>query len=251
MVELKQLEQHCNEYLQVASMDDYCPNGLQVDVGVEQVRRIVTGVTASQALIDCAAEQGADLLLVHHGYFWKGESQTLTGIKGRRIGSLYQNGISLMAYHLPLDAHRELGNNRLLADRFGFSNAAPVEPGDGLLWTAELMEPTTVEQISDRIVKGLGREPLCLSGGSHAIRRIAWCSGGAEDYITQAAKQGVDAFISGEVSEQTMHLARELGVHYFAAGHHATERFGIKALGEYLARRFDLEHSFIDLPNPV
>lgn len=251
MVELKQLEQHCNEYLQAASFDDCCPNGLQVDVGVEQVRRIVTGVTASQALIDCAAGRGAELLLVHHGYFWKGESATLTGIKGRRIGGLYRNGISLMAYHLPLDAHLELGNNRLLADRLGFPHAAPVEPGDGLLWTAELAESLSVEQISDRISKGLGREPLHLPGGGPEISRVGWCSGGAEGYITQAAEQGVDAFISGEVSEQTMHLARELGVHYFAAGHHATERFGIEALGAYLARRFDLEHSFIDLPNPV
>ncbi len=251
MVELKLLEQHCNEYLQVASFDDYCPNGLQVDVGVDQIRRLVTGVTASQALIDAAVEQGADLLLVHHGYFWKGEPPTLTGIKGRRIGTLYKNGIGLMAYHLPLDAHRELGNNRLLAERFGFTNAAPVEQGSGLLWTAELTPPVTMAQLRDRIIQALGREPLHLPGGKSEIRRVGWCSGGAEGSIIQAAEQGVDAFISGEVSEQTMHLAHELGVHYFSAGHHATERFGIQALGEHLAARFDLEHTFIDLPNPV
>jgi len=251
MVELTQLEQYCNEYLQVANIDDYCPNGLQVDVGVVQIQCVVTGVTASQALLDCAAEAGADLLLVHHGYFWKGEPPTLTGIKGRRIRTLYQHGINLIAYHLPLDAHRELGNNRLLADRFGFANAAPVGAGDGMLWMTELEQPESVEQIKGRIVNGLGRGPLHLSGGKSGIRRLGWCSGGAEGHIVLAAELGMDAFISGEVSEQTMHLARELGVHYFAAGHHATERFGISALGEHLAHKYGLEHRFIDVPNPV
>ncbi|MEJ2528803.1 MAG: Nif3-like dinuclear metal center hexameric protein [Gammaproteobacteria bacterium] len=251
MVELKQLERYCNELLQIESISDYCPNGLQVDVGVEQIQRIVTGVTASQALLDAAVERCADLLLVHHGYFWKGEQPALVGIKGRRIGTLYRGNVSLMAYHLPLDVHKELGNNRMLAQRFGFDAAAPVEPGDGLLWTAELSQPESIAQITERIILGLGREPLYLPGGGAEIRRVGWCSGGAEDYINQAAEHGVDAFISGEVSEPTMHLARELGVHFFSAGHHATERFGIQALGEHLARSFDLEHCFIDLPNPV
>ncbi len=188
---------------------------------------------------------------MHHGYFWKGEPPTLTGIKGRRIGTVYRNGIGLMAYRLPLDAHRELGNNRLLGERFGFTNAAPVEQGDGLLWTAGLTPSVTVAQLRDRIIHALGREPLHLPGAEPEKPRVGWCSGAAEDSIIQAAEQGVDAFISGEVSEQTMHLARELGVHYFAAGHHATERFGIQALGDHLAARFDLEHTFIDLPNPV
>ncbi len=251
MVELKQLERYCNELLQIESIVDYCPNGLQVDVGIEQIQRIVTGVTASQDLLDAAVERCADLLLVHHGYFWKGEPPALVGIKGRRVGTLYRGNVSLMAYHLPLDAHKELGNNRLLAERFGFDGAAPVEPGDGLLWTAELPQPESVEQITERIIRGLDREPLYLPGGGVEIRRVGWCSGGAEEYIIQAAEHRVDAFISGEVSEQTMHLARELGVHFFAAGHHATERFGIQALGEHLARRFGLDHLFLDLPNPV
>ncbi len=251
MVELKRLEAYCNEFLGTDSISDYSPNGLQLDAGVEKVRRIVTGVTASQALIDAAVQQGADLLLVHHGYFWKGEQPALVGVKGRRVGALYRNNISLMAYHLPLDAHRELGNNVLLGRSFGFDNAAPVEPGDGLLWTVDLPRPESVEQITERIFQALNREPLYLPGGESEISRIGWCSGGAEDYITQAAEHGVDAFISGEVSEQTMHLAHELGVHFFSAGHHATERFGIQALGEHLAQRFELEHKFIDLPNPV
>lgn len=251
MVELKQLEKYCNQLLQIESIADYCPNGLQLDAGVEQIQRVVTGVTASLALIDAAVQQQADLLLVHHGYFWKGEPPALIGIKGRRVATLYRANISLMAYHLPLDVHKELGNNRLLAQRFGFEHAAAVEPGDGLLWTADLPQPESVEEITARIVRGLGREPLYLPGGRPEIKRVGWCSGGAEDYITQAAEHGVDAFISGEVSEQTMHLARELGVHFFAVGHHASERFGIQALGEHLAERFELEHRFIDLPNPV
>jgi dinuclear metal center YbgI/SA1388 family protein len=251
MVELKQLENYCNELLEADSFQDYCPNGLQLDAGMDEVRRIVSGVTACQALIDAAAEQGTDLLLVHHGYFWKGEPYPLVGIKGRRVGTLFRNNISLMAYHLPLDAHMELGNNCLLAQHFGFHNAAPAEPGNGLLWSADLTLPESVEQISARIVNALGREPLHLSGGGTEIKRVGWCSGGAENHIIQAAEYEVDAFISGEVSEQTMHLARELGVHYFCAGHHATERFGVKALGEHLAERFELEHEFIDLPNPV
>jgi dinuclear metal center YbgI/SA1388 family protein len=251
MVELNELERYCNELLEANSFQDYGPNGIQVDAGAEEVGRIVTGVTASQALIDAAAEQEADLLLVHHGYFWKGEPPTLTGIKGRRVGALFRNNISLMAYHLPLDAHRELGNNALLGQSLGFHGAAPVEYGDGLLWAVDLPQPESVEQIDARIVQSLGREPLYLPGGRSEIRRVGWCSGGAENYIVQAAEHGVDAFISGEVSEQTMHLARELGVHYFSAGHHATERFGVKAMGVHLAERFGLEHEFIDLPNPV
>jgi dinuclear metal center YbgI/SA1388 family protein len=251
MVELKQLENYCNQLLQIDSFQDYCPNGLQLDAGTREIRRVVSGVTASQALIDAAVERGADLLLVHHGYFWKGEPPVLVGIKGRRVGTLFRNNLSLMAYHLPLDAHRELGNNRLLAESLGFHDAAPAEPGDGLLWTANLPQPESVGQIRDRIVSSLEREPLHLPGGSQEIRCVGWCSGGAEGSIIQAAEQGVDAFISGEVSEQTMHLAQELGVHYFSAGHHATERFGVQALGQHLAEHFVLEHEFLDLTNPV
>jgi dinuclear metal center YbgI/SA1388 family protein len=251
MVELKQLVIYCNELLEADSFQDYCPNGLQLDAGVKKIERIVTGVTASQALIDAVVEQGADLLLVHHGYFWKGEPLALVGIKAKRVGTLFRNNISLMAYHLPLDAHMELGNNCILARHFGFEGAAPAEPGDGLLWAVDLPQPESVENITNRIIHALGREPLYLPGGGHEIRRVGWCSGGAEEKIIQAAERGVDAFITGEVSEQTMHLARELEVHFFSAGHHATERFGIQALGEHLAGRFGLGHEFIDLPNPV
>jgi len=251
MVKLSELESYCNDALDTASFDDYCPNGLQVDAGGDQIERIVSGVTASQALIDAAVERKADLLLVHHGFFWKGEAPQLTGIKGRRGGALYSGQISLLAYHLPLDAHLEWGNNRQLAERLGFPDPAPAPVGNGLLWTAELAQEESAQQIEERIASALGRRPLCLPGGDGGVRRVGWCSGGAQEYIHQAAALGLDAFISGEVSEQTTHLARELGVHYFAAGHHATERFGVQALGEHLAQRFGLEHLFVDISNPV
>lgn len=251
MVELNALENYCNKLLNPATFDDYCPNGLQVDAGRGEIQRIVTGVTACQALLEAAMERQADLLLVHHGYFWKGEPAVLTGIKGRRVRTLMQNGVSLMAYHLPLDAHRELGNNRRLAIQLGIAEAAPLDENEGLLWAGVLESEESPEVFSERIDSALGRQPLHISGGGDRIQRVGWCSGGAQGYIEQAAAAGLDAFISGEVSEQTTHLARELGIHYYAAGHHATERYGVRELGDHLAGHFDLWHEFIDIPNPV
>ncbi len=251
MVELKVLENYCDGLLAVSEFDDHCPNGVQLDAESGSVRRIVSAVTASQAVIDAAAGLDANLLLVHHGFFWRGEPEPLVGVKGRRVGALYRHGISLMAYHLPLDAHPRLGNNRLLGERLGLGDASLVREPDGLLWHTELDTPETVETLTERVRRGLGRDPLHLPGGGDAIRRLGWCSGAAQGQILQAAKLGLDAFISGEVSEQTFHLARELGIHYFAAGHHATERFGIQALGEHLAKEFAVEHQFLDSPNPV
>ncbi len=251
MVELDALENYCNGLLAVSEFDDHCPNGVQLDAGNGPVRRIVSAVTASQVAIDAAAGLDADLLLVHHGYFWRGEPEPLVGMKGRRVGALYRHGISLMAYHLPLDAHPRLGNNRLLAERLGLGGTTLVRESDGLLWHAELDVPETAEALTERIRRGLNRDPLHLPGGGDAIRRLGWCSGAAQGQIQQAAALGLDAFISGEVSEQTFHLAKELGIHYFAAGHHATERFGIQALGEHLAVEFGIEHRFLDSANPV
>ncbi len=250
MIELKALEAYCSELLKAEAFDDYCPNGLQVEAGTE-VRRIVSGVTASQALIDAAIEAGADALLVHHGYFWKGEPAALTGIKARRIGALFRQGLSLLAYHLPLDAHPEVGNNCQLGQRLGFSSARCLQESPGLLWGVELEQSITAAEITARIKQGLGREPLHVPAAGAAVRRIGWCTGAAQGHIEEAAALGLDAFISGEISEQTVHLARELGVHFFAAGHHATERFGVMALGEHLAQRFGLEHRFVDIANPA
>jgi len=249
MIELIDLEAYCDELLDINAFQDYCPNGLQVDAGRSEVRKIVTGVTACQALIDAAVEVKADLILVHHGYFWKGESEPLKGIKGRRIRTLMQSGINLLAYHLPLDAHPEFGNNRQLADKLGFSAPAPVK--DGLMWQADLKQPLRACELQDRIAKALGQQPMLIPIGEKPIRRVGWCSGGAQDYIESAAELGLDAYITGEISERTVHLTRELGIHFYAAGHHATEKFGVQALGMHLADCHKLEHQFIDIPNPA
>lgn len=251
MANPQQLADYCNTLLQADAFDDYCPNGLQVDAGTAEVRRLISGVTACQALIDQAVNRSADLLLVHHGYFWKGEPAELTGMKGRRVRTLMRHGVSLVAYHLPLDAHPQLGNNSQLAIRLGLDGAAPLAGGDGLLWQVDLVQPLTLPVLTERITAALAREPLCIVAGSTPVRRLGWCSGAAQGYLEQAAAAGLDAFISGEISEHTVHMARELGIHYFAVGHHASERFGVQALGRHLADKFALEHEFIDVPNPV
>lgn len=250
MVELNELVKYCDERLMVNSFVDYCPNGLQIE-GKAQVAKIVTGVTASQALIEAAVMAGADCLLVHHGYFWKGESAPLVGMKYRRIKALLDNGISLLAYHLPLDAHPQLGNNAQLGQRLGLEIAGRFLD-NGIGYWAEPAESLSASELAERITKALGRTPLVIAPpGERHIRRVAWCSGAAQGYLEQAAALGVDAYISGEISEHTVHAARELGMHYFAAGHHATERYGVQALGAELLQHFYITHEFIDIPNPV
>lgn len=246
-MDIQDLAAWCNSYLRVAGFDDYCPNGLQVEA-TRDVRRIVSGVTASLELIEAAIDLQADVLLVHHGYFWKGEPSVLTGIKGGRIRQLFAHGINLLAYHLPLDAHPEVGNNAGLGRALDLQGA-PIAEGS-LIWGAELERPAPISAIETRLTATLGRRPLCLGGGS-PIQRLAWCTGAAQGYIQDAAQAGYDAFISGEVSEQTYHQARELGVAYFAAGHHATERFGVQAMGERIAGQFGLFHQYVDIDNPV
>ena len=247
MAQLIDIVTYCNRRLDVDAFDDFCPNGLQVEGGAE-VGSIVSGVTASQALIDAAVEVDADLLLVHHGYFWRGEPAPLIGMKGRRVKTLLGADISLLAYHLPLDAHPELGNNRQLGIRLGLDAGAP---GDGLLWGQDLTQPMKAADLAAMIESSLGRVPLMIGSPTTRVRRLAWCTGAAQGMIAQAAAAGFDAFISGEISEQTVHEAQELGVVYLAAGHHATERYGVQALGEELAGRFGLQHRFIDIDNPV
>ncbi|WP_345843417.1 Nif3-like dinuclear metal center hexameric protein [Shewanella algae] len=247
----EELRQYLGEFLQLDKFRDYAPNGLQVE-GKAEIRKIVTGVTACQALIDRAVEAGADALLVHHGFFWKNEPEVLTGMKQRRIKSLLLNDINLFGYHLPLDAHPMLGNNAELGRVLGVIEPEAVETvAQGLLWQGVLDSPMTAKDLSALLEQRLGQAPLHLDGGERNIQKLAWCTGGAQDYIDAAAALGVDAFISGEASERTFHSAVEQGIHYFGAGHHATERFGIKALGEHLAREFELEHEFLDIPNPV
>ena len=249
MIELSELVAWCDRLLQAETVSDYCPNGLQVDAGNGTVQRLATGVSANQALIDAALEWGADLLLVHHGFFWKGEAAPLTGVKGNRIRALMQGRMGLLAYHLPLDLHPELGNNRQLGLLLGLDDGRPLD--DGMIWHAELAQEISPELLARRIGTALQRAPLHLPGGPATVRRIGWCSGAAEGMIGQAAAAGLDAFVSGEVSEQTAHLARELGIHYYSAGHHATERGGVRALGRHLADRFGIDHRFLDIGNPV
>ena len=248
-MQLEQLCEFCDEYLKTGDFSDYCPNGLQVEAN-PRVEHIVCGVTASQALIEAAIEQGADTILVHHGYFWKGEAQPLTGIKGRRIASLLRNNINLLAFHLPLDAHPEVGNNVQLAAVMDWQ----IESSCGeqeLVLTGRPAQPQTLQQLTEAIEARLDTRALAIGAGDHEITRLAWCTGAAQGFIEAAAGQGVDAFISGEVSEPTFHLAREMGIHYIAAGHHATERYGVQALAAEIARRFGIRQQFIDIPNPV
>ncbi len=249
MVALTTLVDAANTLLDINRFKDYAPNGLQLE-GKSEVRKIVSGVTASQALIDAAIEANADVLLVHHGWFWRGEDQRIVGMKKRRIKTLLQNDISLMGYHLPLDAHLELGNNAQLAKRLGFIREGSMN-AEGVGDYGHLEKSLTVEELSQHMGQSLNRLPTVVTAGDHVIKTVAWCTGGAQSYIAQAIALGVDAFVSGEISEQTTHEARENGIHYFAAGHHATERYGAPALAQYLAEQFGLEHQFIDIDNPA
>lgn len=248
MVNLYDLVAFCDEFLASSRFQDYAPNGLQVQ-GREAVGRILSGVSASQTLIEAAIEREADAIFVHHGYFWRGEDPRVVGMKARRLSALLGHGISLIAYHLPLDAHPEIGNNARLAAELGATVTGRFGPADVAMY-GDMVVPTDGSALAKRLVQALGRAPLHVAA-ERPIRRIGWCSGAAQDYIEQAAALGLDAFVSGEISERTWHAARELGIHYFAAGHHATERYGVRALGELLAEKFGLDHEFVDEPNPV
>jgi dinuclear metal center YbgI/SA1388 family protein len=253
----EELSAYLESVLEPARFRDYCPNGLQVE-GRAELCRIVCGVTASQALIEAAVTRGADALLVHHGWFWKGEDGRVTGFRKRRLQALLAHDINLFAYHLPLDAHAEFGNNAQLGSRLGFAVTGRFAEQDigflGVPLDADgtvLPAPTSADAIAARVEAVLGRAPLLVGDGARPVARVAWCSGGAQGYFEQAILAGADLFISGEISEQTVHLARESGVPYLAAGHHATERYGVQALGAHLAVRFDLECEFVEIGNPV
>ena len=243
------LNNYLNTLLQPERFSDYCSNGLQVE-GKQEINKIVTGVTASMALLQAARRANADAILVHHGYFWRGEALPITGIKKHRIQFLLQHDINLFAYHLPLDAHAELGNNVMLAKRLGLQITGRAGEKEMLL-LAELKSPQPLQSLVNLIETKLNRKPQVIGDLNKPIQKIALCTGAAQGYIEQAVAAGVDAYISGEISEQTVHVAIESGVSYISAGHHATERYGIQALGEHLAHKFDLQHEFIDIDNPV
>jgi dinuclear metal center YbgI/SA1388 family protein len=250
MIQAIELEAWCNARLAPENFSDYCPNGLQVEGG-RPVRRIATGVTASRALVEAAVAWEADAILVHHGYFWRGEPEPLRGMKGERIRTLMQNDVSLLAYHLPLDAHPDYGNNATLGRLLGLRDAGATQAGAGLLWRGRLETPMTPQDFARHIGEVLQRTPLLITCERPAIETVGWCTGGAQKFIDDAADLGLDAYISGEVSESTYHTAVERNIHYYAAGHHATERYGIQALGEAAASALGLEHRYFEIDNPV
>lgn len=245
----EELVNYLEGLLQPAKFRDYCPNGLQVE-GRAEVTRVVAGVTASQALLDAAVARRADAVLVHHGYFWKGEDGRVTGIRRQRLKTLLEHDINLFAYHLPLDAHPELGNNAQLASRLSWQADGRFGEQD-IAWLGQVGAQTTAGELAAQIALGLARTPLLIGDAQRPIRRLGWCSGGAQGYFEQAIALGVDAFISGEISEQTVHLARESGVAYLACGHHATERYGVAALAAHLSAQCGIDCEFVDVDNPV
>ncbi|MCW8407933.1 Nif3-like dinuclear metal center hexameric protein [Legionella sp. PATHC035] len=252
MITREELSLYLHQFLECGRYNDYAPNGMQVE-GREHIKRICTAVTASGDVISQAIAWSADALLVHHGYFWRGEASMIIGMKRQRIYKLLCNELNLFAYHLPLDCHPELGNNACLAKLFEVDLVHTHRAGntDNLLWSGKLNQTMIPTEFNEYLAKKLQRNPLLICGGEKPITHIAWCSGGAQDFIEEAYRLGVDAYISGEISERTYYQAKELGIHYYSCGHHATERYGIQALGNHLSSQFELEHLFIDSDNPV
>lgn len=243
------LENYLNQLLEISRFRDYCPNGLQVE-GHKQINTLISGVTASLELIEIAIACNADAILVHHGYFWKGEEPCIRGMKHQRLSLLLKHKINLFAYHLPLDAHLEFGNNIQLARRLGLQYDGTFGE-QAIAMHGQLANRMTLGDFGKAIATSLNREPLIMGDLSQKVQRIAWCTGAAQGYFEEAIDARIDAFITGEISEQNVHMARESGVAFIAAGHHATERYGVQALGTHIAQRFGVNHEFIDLMNPV
>ena len=246
MANLEELKNYCDNYLNVNKFKDYCPNGLQVE-GSSKVNKIVSGVSANLELIEKAIEEKADAIFVHHGIFWDNESKTITGAKRNKVALLLNHNISLFGFHLPLDDHPEVGNNIELGRRLGIKNMTPVD--DSLLWQGELK--TNISDFLKLIEDKLNRAPQIYGAKNQEISKIAWCTGGAQGFIDDAIKLNVDLYLSGEVSEKTPAAAKESNINYIAAGHHATERYGIQALCSHLCSKFKLQHKYIEVDNSV
>ena len=253
MALLQEIIQWCDQTLKSPEFKDYAPNGLQIE-GKTEVNKILCAVTASQDAIEAAIAQKADLLLVHHGYFWKGEAYPITGMRGKRIKALIQNDISLVGYHLPLDSHPTLGNNAAIADILDLENIEPLDPSErhpigNIGYLKNAMSP---EDFKTLVTNKLGFNAIHLPANDQPlIQKVGFCTGGAQDYIGKAADMGCDAYISGEVSERTFYEAKELNVHYFACGHHATERYGVQRLVQAISEQFNIEYSYFELNNPI
>jgi dinuclear metal center YbgI/SA1388 family protein len=252
MANLNEIILWCNQTLKSHEFKDYAPNGLQIE-GKLEVNKILCAVTASQDAIDAAISQKADLLLVHHGYFWKGEPYPITGMRGKRIKSLIQHDISLVGYHLPLDSHPSLGNNAAIADLLELENIEALDPTEKhpIGNIGFLKQPMTPEEFKDFLTNRLGFNTIHLAANKKEIHKIGYCTGAAQDFISKAAEQNCDAFISGEVSERTFYEAKELNVHYYACGHHATEKYGVQRLAKAISEQFDIETCYFELNNPI
>jgi dinuclear metal center YbgI/SA1388 family protein len=246
MINNKILAEYCHKYLDVSNFSDYCPNGLQIE-GKDEINNIISGVSSNQDLIDKAIDENADAIFVHHGFFWKNEELTITGIKKNRIKKLLTNNINLYAYHLPLDAHTLIGNNIQLALSLDIKNPVPI--GKTLVWQGEI--DTTLEIFAKKIQQKLKQKPLVFGDKTKHIKKISWCTGGAQDYIKYAIKENVDCFLTGEVSEPIPAIAKENNIAFISAGHHATERYGVQSLCQHLSEKFNLSHKFIDIDNIV
>ena len=252
MASLNEIIQWCDQTLKSPEFKDYAPNGLQIE-GKTEVKKILCAVTASQTAIDAAIAYGADLLLVHHGYFWKGEPYPITGMRGKRIKALIQHDISLVGYHLPLDSHPTLGNNAAIADLLTLENIEALDPSEkhpigNIGYLKQAMSP---ESFKTYVSERLGFDAIHLPADKTSVYKVGFCTGGAQDYILKAAEQDCDAYISGEVSERTFYQAQELNVHYYACGHHATEKYGVQRLAQAISEQFDIEYSYFELNNPI
>ncbi len=252
MAKLSDIIQWCDHTLKAQEFKDYAPNGLQIE-GKAEINKILCAVTASQQAIDDAIAQGADLLLVHHGYFWKGEAYPITGMRGKRIKSLIQHDISLVGYHLPLDSHPTLGNNAAIADILELKNIEALDPSERhpIGNIGYLKTPMSPESFKALLTQRLGFNTIHLAADKTSIQKIGFCTGGAQDFIHKAASQNCDAYLSGEVSERTFYEAQELNVHYYACGHHATERYGVQRLAQALSAEFGIESVYFELNNPI
>lgn len=249
MLRNEELRLALDNLLDVPRFRDYCPNGLQVE-GRPEIQRILCGVSASQKLLDVAVQRQVDAVLVHHGWFWKNEERAVTGYRRTRLATLLNHDINLFAYHLPLDAHPLLGNNAELARYMNWTITGRFAEQDiGFLGTPASSE--NASSLAASLEHFLNRKPLVVGPLDRPITRLAWCSGGAQDYFEQAIVAGAEGYVSGEISEQAVHIAQETGIPYIAAGHHATERYGIMALASHLTRQFGIECEFVDLENPV
>jgi len=252
----RELAAWLDDTLQAARFKDYCPNGLQVE-GREQIGSIIAGVTASEALLRAAVERRADAVLVHHGWFWKNEDPRVRGPRRTRLALTLAHDLNLFAYHLPLDAHPQLGNNAQLARILGLApetgaDGLPRTCGpDNLIWLGAAPGLATLGELAERVAQHLNRTPLTIGDPAKPIRRVAWCTGAAQGFLDGAIEAGADAYITGEASEPTVHLARETDTGFICAGHHATERYGVQALGAAIAQQFGIKVEFVDIDNPV